>query len=76
MSQPIYNIQMVDGGVQLVLQALNQLPHGQVRGLIDEIAGQYQAQKMAAGRPDPGPTPAPAPAPDPGPAPDSEGGEA
>jgi hypothetical protein len=60
MSQPIYNIQMVEGGVQLVLQALNQLPHGQVRGLIDEIAGQYRMLKAVNEGPEPEPA-APAP---------------
>jgi hypothetical protein len=73
MSQPIYNIQMVEGGVQLVLQALNQLPHGQVRGLIDEIASQYRMLKAVNEGPEPQPA---APAPAPAPAPDSEGGEA
>ncbi len=68
MTQHIYNIQMVEGGVQLVLTALNQLPHGQVRGLIDEIATQYQEQKPRAEATPPAPAPAPAP--------DSEGGEA
>ena len=42
---PIYNIQMVGPGVELVLQALNELPQKLVRGLYDEIAGQY-AQQM------------------------------
>jgi hypothetical protein len=73
MSQPIYNIQMVEGGVQLVLQALNQLPHGQVRGLFDEIASQYRMLKAVNEGPEPEPA---APAPAPAPAPDSEGGEA
>jgi hypothetical protein len=58
MSQHIYNVRMVEGGVQLVLTALNQLPHGQVRGLIDEIATQYQEQKPRAEATPPAPAPA------------------
>jgi len=58
---PIFNIKMVGPGVELVLQALNELPQKLVRGLYDEIAGQYgfqmhEMQKAAE-------------------APDSEGGE-
>lgn len=41
---PIFNIQMVGPGVELVLQALNELPQKLVRGLYDEIAGQYAYQ--------------------------------
>jgi hypothetical protein len=59
MSQPVYNIQMVEGGVQLVLAALNELPHKQVRPLYDEIAGQFLAQKAAAESPEPAGEPVP-----------------
>jgi len=49
---PIFNIQMVGPGVELVLEALNELPQKLVRGLDDEIAGQYayqmQQQEKAA----------------------------
>ena len=41
---PIITIQMVPAGVELVLNALNQLPRGQVDGLFNEIAGQYGYQ--------------------------------
>lgn len=41
---PIFNIKMVGPGVELVLQALNELPQKLVRGLYDEIAGQYAYQ--------------------------------
>lgn len=42
--QAVFSIKMVAGGVELVLKALNELPHGAVRGLYDEIAGQYAYQ--------------------------------
>jgi hypothetical protein len=41
---PIITIKMVPAGVELVLNALNQLPRGQVEGLWQEIAGQYTYQ--------------------------------
>jgi len=48
MNQKIFNIQMVAPGVELVLEALNELPQKRVRGLYDEILGQYsyQAQQI------------------------------
>lgn len=51
---PIFNIQMVGPGIEIVLQALNEVPLPQrlVRPLYDEIAGQYayqmQQQEKAA----------------------------
>lgn len=45
MNQPhVFEIKMVGPGVELVLQALNELPQKLVRGLYDEIAGQYAFQ--------------------------------
>lgn len=41
---PVINIKMVPAGVELVLNALNQLPRAQVDGLFNEIAGQYGYQ--------------------------------
>lgn len=41
---PILTIKMVPAGVELVLNALNQLPRAQVDGLFNEIAGQYGFQ--------------------------------
>lgn len=41
---PIITIKMVPAGVELVLNALNQLPRAQVDPLFNEIAGQYQYQ--------------------------------
>lgn len=43
---PIFNIQMVGPGIEIVLQALNEVPLPQrlVRPLYDEIAGQYAYQ--------------------------------
>lgn len=41
---PIIIIKMVPAGVELVLNALNQLPRAQVDGLFNEIAGQYGLQ--------------------------------
>ncbi len=41
---PIITIKMVPAGVELVLNALNNLPRGQVEGLFQEIAGQYSYQ--------------------------------
>lgn len=45
---PIITIKMVPAGVELVLNALNQLPRAQVDGLFDEIVAQYsqQAQEL------------------------------
>lgn len=40
----VFSIKMVGPGVELVLQALNELPQKLVRGLYDEIAGQYAYQ--------------------------------
>lgn len=62
---PILTIKMVPAGVELVLNALNQLPRAQVDGLFNEIAGQYgfQMQELqkaaeAAQAAAPAPTPA------------------
>lgn len=41
---PIIVVKMVPAGVELVLNALNQLPRGQVDGLWQEIAAQYGYQ--------------------------------
>lgn len=41
---PIIVIKMVPAGVELVLNALNNLPRGQVDGLWQEIASQYGYQ--------------------------------
>lgn len=41
---PVLTIKMVPAGVELVLNALNQLPRAQVDGLFNEIAGQYGYQ--------------------------------
>lgn len=48
MTQPIFNIQMVGPGIEIVLQALNEVPLPQrlVRPLYDEIAGQYAYQQQ------------------------------
>lgn len=44
---PILNIQMVPGGVDLVVAALRKLPHDQVDDLVQEIWAQYKAQMNA-----------------------------
>lgn len=44
---PIMNIQMVPGGVDLVIAALRKLPHDQVDDLVQEIWAQYKAQMNA-----------------------------
>ena len=45
MNQPhIFNIQMVAPGIELVLEALAELPLRRVKPLYDEIAGQYAYQ--------------------------------
>lgn len=53
---PVFNIKMVGPGIELVLEALNELPQKRVRGLYDEIAGQYGHQlyqlRQAAEAPD------------------------
>ena len=41
---PVLNIQMVPGGVDLVIAALRKLPHEQVDALVQEIWAQYKAQ--------------------------------
>jgi hypothetical protein len=41
---PILSIKMVPAGVELVLNALNQLPREQVDGLYSEIFAQYSHQ--------------------------------
>ena len=41
---PILSIKMVPAGVELVIAALRKLPHEQVDGLVQEIAGQYGYQ--------------------------------
>lgn len=41
---PILSIKMVPAGVELVVAALRKLPHEQVDGLVQEIAGQYGYQ--------------------------------
>lgn len=41
---PIISIKMVPAGVELVLNALNQLPREQVDGLYSEIFAQYRYQ--------------------------------
>lgn len=53
---PIITIKMVPAGVELVLNALNQLPRAQVDALWQEIAGQYtyqiqELQKAAQAQP-------------------------
>lgn len=54
MNQPhVFNIKMVGPGVELVLQALNELPQKLVRGLYDEIAGQYAFQVQQLQEPAP-----------------------
>lgn len=47
---PIVSIKMVPAGVELVIAALRKLPHEQVDGLVQEIAGQYgyQMQQLQA----------------------------
>lgn len=45
--QPILNIQMVPGGVDLVIAALRKLPHDQVDALVQEIWAQYKEQMNA-----------------------------
>lgn len=41
---PIITIKFVPAGVELVLNALNTLPRGQVEALYQEVLGQYQIQ--------------------------------
>lgn len=43
-NQIIVNIKMTPAGAELVLNALNQLPRGQVDALFQDILGQYQAE--------------------------------
>jgi len=43
-NQIIVNIKMTPAGAELVLNALNQLPRGQVEALFQDILGQYQAE--------------------------------
>lgn len=47
---PILSIKMVPAGAELVIAALRKLPHEQVDGLVQEIAGQYgyQMQQLQA----------------------------
>lgn len=44
----VMNIWMTQPGVELVIAALNELPHKQVAELIQEIWAQYQAQLQPA----------------------------
>ena len=44
---PILSINMVPGGVELVLHALSKLPYEQSAGLIREIEGQANQQLQA-----------------------------
>lgn len=44
---PILSINMVPGGVELVLHALSKLPYEQCAGLIREIEGQANQQLQA-----------------------------
>lgn len=55
---PVFNIKMVGPGVELVLQALNELPQKLVRGLYDEILGQYAHQMQELQKPAEQPIPA------------------
>lgn len=43
-NQIFVNIKMVPAGVELVLNALNQLPRGQSNDLWQDIFNQYQAE--------------------------------
>lgn len=43
-NQIITNIKMTPQGVELVLNALNNLPRGQVDALFQDILAQYQAE--------------------------------
>lgn len=71
---PVFTIKMVGPGVELVLQALNELPQKLVRPLYDEIAGQYAYQIQELQKPA---EPAPAePAPAEPAKTESEGGDA
>lgn len=45
--QPILNIKMVPGGIDMVIKALMQLPYGEVAVLIAEIRGQADEQMRA-----------------------------
>ena len=44
---PVFYIKMVGPGIELVLEALNELPQKRVRPLYDEILGQYAEQLQA-----------------------------
>jgi hypothetical protein len=43
-NQIIVNIKMTPSGAELVLNALNNLPRGQVDALFQDILSQYQAE--------------------------------
>jgi hypothetical protein len=58
MNQPhVFNIQMVGPGIELVLEALNELPQKRVRPLYDEILGQYAKQMQDLQQTNPEPQP-------------------
>lgn len=46
----IFTIRFDPVGMELVGKALHLLPHGQVRGLIDDIQAQINAQEAAAAK--------------------------
>jgi hypothetical protein len=47
---PILTIQVVPGGMDLILTGLRKLPHEQVDDLVRELYGQYKAEMDRAAR--------------------------
>lgn len=45
---PIYEVKLPKEGFDLILGALNELPHKTVRGVLDEILQQLRDQEAAA----------------------------